>query len=51
MAEHGIPGRYLDGFVPILTEVAATGRRLTREEIKARRTLGEQAAEAGLGLR
>ncbi|MGV9352507.1 PucR family transcriptional regulator [Streptomyces misionensis] len=51
MAEHEIPGRYLDGFAPILTEVAATGRRLTREEIKARRTLGEQAAEAGLGLR
>ncbi|TWV44879.1 PucR family transcriptional regulator [Streptomyces misionensis] len=51
MAEHEIPGRYLDGFAPILAEAAATGRRLTREEIKARRTLGEQAAEAGLGLR
>ncbi|MQY35946.1 hypothetical protein SRB17_39420 [Streptomyces sp. RB17] len=43
--------RYLDGFTRTLAEVSATGRRLTREELKARRTLGEQAAEAGHGLR
>lgn len=48
---HDIPEHYLDGFARTLTEVATTGRRLTREELKARRTLGEQAAEAGHGLR
>ncbi|MEU6771750.1 helix-turn-helix domain-containing protein [Streptomyces sp. NPDC046759] len=42
---------YLDGFARTLAEVSATGRRLTREELKARRALGEQAAEAGHGLR
>ncbi|MFD8391740.1 PucR family transcriptional regulator [Streptomyces sp. NPDC059680] len=42
---------YLDGFTRTLSEVSATGRRLTREELKTRRTLGEQAAEAGHGLR
>lgn len=46
-----IPERYLDGFTRTLAEVAATGRRLTREELKLRRTLGEQAADAGHGLR
>ncbi|WP_079173111.1 PucR family transcriptional regulator [Streptomyces monashensis] len=51
---HDISGHYehyLDGFADTLAEVAATGRRLTREELKARRTLGEQAADAGHGLR
>jgi DNA-binding PucR family transcriptional regulator len=43
--------RYLDGFTRTLAEVAATGRRLTREELKIRRALGEQAADAGHGLR
>ncbi|MEV5873691.1 helix-turn-helix domain-containing protein [Streptomyces sp. NPDC052101] len=46
-----ISERYLDGFTHTLIEVAATSRRLTREELKTRRTLGEQAAEAGHGLR
>ncbi|MDH6224998.1 helix-turn-helix domain-containing protein [Streptomyces sp. MJP52] len=45
------PEDFLDGFDRILVEVAATGRRLTREELESRRDLGEQAAEAGLGLR
>ena len=35
----------------LLTDVSATGRRLTREEIESRRALGEQAADAGHGLR
>jgi sugar diacid utilization regulator len=48
---HGAPEHYLDGFARTLAEVAATGRRLTREELKARRALGEQAADAGHGLR
>ena len=51
VTEHDIPERFLDGFTRTLADVAATGRRLSREELKLRRTLGEQAAEAGLGLR
>ncbi|MFF4587960.1 PucR family transcriptional regulator [Streptomyces sp. NPDC001388] len=51
MTDRGIPERYLDGYTRILEEVSATGRRLTREELEARRVLGEQAAEAGHGLR
>ncbi|CAL9507718.1 PucR family transcriptional regulator [Streptomyces sp. enrichment culture] len=51
MTGREIPGQYLDGYADILAEVSATGRRLTREEIASRRALGEQAAEAGYGLR
>jgi sugar diacid utilization regulator len=46
-----MPEQYLDGYDRILTDVSATGRRLTRDEIASRRALGEQAAEAGHGLR
>ncbi|MEN3584437.1 helix-turn-helix domain-containing protein [Streptomyces sp. ZYX-F-203] len=46
-----VPERYLAGYAHILAEVADTGRRLTRDEIASRRVLGEQAAEAGYGLR
>ncbi|UUU22809.1 PucR family transcriptional regulator [Streptomyces sp. DSM 40750] len=42
---------YLEGYARILANAAATGRRLTRSERDSRRALGEQAAEAGLGLR
>ncbi|MEW2285136.1 helix-turn-helix domain-containing protein [Streptomyces sp. NPDC047841] len=51
MTGRDIPEQYLDGYARILAEVSATGRRLTREEIASRRSLGEQAAEAGYGLR
>ncbi|MFE1776033.1 PucR family transcriptional regulator [Streptomyces sp. NPDC059008] len=51
MADHEIPEDCLTGYAQILADVAATGRRLTRDEITARRSLGEQAAEAGLSLR
>ncbi|MFJ4790341.1 PucR family transcriptional regulator [Streptomyces sp. NPDC088794] len=51
MTNQRIPDQYLDGYDQILTAVAATGRRLTREEIESRRILGEQAADAGHGLR
>jgi sugar diacid utilization regulator len=51
VARRTIPEEYLAGYTEILTEVAATGRRLTRDELQSRRALGEQAAEAGLGLR
>lgn len=45
------PATFLRGFDRMLGEVAATGRRLSRDELESRRALGEQAAEAGLGLR
>ncbi|MFV5992333.1 PucR family transcriptional regulator [Streptomyces sp. NPDC056231] len=51
MAEPEIPDEYLGEYVHILAEVAATGRRLTRDELDARRTLGREAAEAGFQLR
>ncbi|MBW8821259.1 MAG: PucR family transcriptional regulator, partial [Streptomyces sp.] len=51
MTDREMPEQYLDGYDRILTDVSATGRRLTREEIASRRALGEQAAEAGHGLR
>ena len=46
-----IPEEYLAGYAPILADAAATGRRLTRDELDSRRALGERAAEAGHGLR
>ncbi|MFK4149663.1 PucR family transcriptional regulator [Streptomyces sp. NPDC004065] len=51
MAQRDVPEQYLDGYDRILMEVSGTGRRLTREELDSRRALGEQAAEAGYGLR
>ncbi|WP_327370525.1 PucR family transcriptional regulator [Streptomyces sp. NBC_01217] len=51
MAGQTIPNEYLAGYAQILAEVAATGRRLTRDELRSRRALGEQAAEAGHSLR
>ncbi|MFI1505541.1 PucR family transcriptional regulator [Streptomyces sp. NPDC020597] len=38
---------FLDGFQRMLADAAATGRRLTREEIRSRRAHGARAAEAG----
>ncbi|GAA4889709.1 PucR family transcriptional regulator [Streptomyces coeruleoprunus] len=49
--EREISGEYLEGYADILAEVSATGRRLNRDELRARRTLGERAAEDGHGLR
>ncbi|MFE3638824.1 PucR family transcriptional regulator [Streptomyces sp. NPDC059168] len=51
MTDRDVPEQYLDGYARILTDVSATGRRLTRDEVESRRALGEQAAEAGYGLR
>ncbi|MFF8536957.1 PucR family transcriptional regulator [Streptomyces sp. SAS_267] len=51
MTDRENPVHYLHGYAEILAVVSATGRRLTREEIESRRALGEQAAEAGHGLR
>ncbi|MEU8773260.1 helix-turn-helix domain-containing protein [Streptomyces sp. NPDC048606] len=46
-----IPEEYLVGYARILTAAEATGRRPRREELDARRALGEKAAEAGYALR
>ncbi|MFF7969362.1 PucR family transcriptional regulator [Streptomyces sp. NPDC007903] len=51
MTEREIPEQYLNGYARILADAAATGRRLTRTELESRRALGEQAADAGHGLR
>ncbi|MEU5164931.1 PucR family transcriptional regulator [Streptomyces mutomycini] len=51
MAESEIPERFLEGYARILSEVAETGRRLTRDELETRRSLGREAAEAGHQLR
>lgn len=51
MADRDISEAYLKGFDRILAGASVTGRRLTRDELDSRRGLGEQAAEAGLGLR
>ncbi|MEV5100975.1 PucR family transcriptional regulator [Streptomyces massasporeus] len=51
MSEPDTATRYLDGYAEILAEVSATGRRPTRDELDARRALGEQAAERGHSLR
>ncbi|AYG78318.1 hypothetical protein DWB77_00425 [Streptomyces hundungensis] len=51
MAGRDISEDYLDGYDRILSEVGATGRRLTRDELESRRVLGERAAKAGHGLR
>ncbi|WP_129842461.1 helix-turn-helix domain-containing protein [Streptomyces sp. RFCAC02] len=42
---------YLHGYADILAGVSRTGRRLTGDEVRARRALGERAAADGFGLR
>ncbi|MCX4984810.1 CdaR family transcriptional regulator [Streptomyces sp. NBC_00572] len=51
MTEQDTTVDHLEGFAEILTEVCATGRRLTREERDALRSRGDRAAKAGIGLR
>lgn len=51
MTTRETPETYLAGFAEILAEVGRTGRRLTRDEVDGRRSLGEQAASSGHGLR
>ncbi|MEU4264796.1 helix-turn-helix domain-containing protein [Streptomyces sp. NPDC025273] len=51
MAEPEITADVLGDYARILAEVADTGRRLTRDELETRRTLGRGAAEAGHQLR
>ncbi|MCX5123540.1 MULTISPECIES: CdaR family transcriptional regulator [unclassified Streptomyces] len=51
MTEDQTVGEHLTGYAAILVDACATGRRLTRDELDARRDAGERAAEAGIGLR
>ncbi|ORT57817.1 helix-turn-helix domain-containing protein [Streptomyces sp. CB03238] len=51
MAEQDTAEEYLEGYTHILAAASATGRRLNRDELDALRARGEQAAEAGFGLR
>ncbi|WP_053744577.1 PucR family transcriptional regulator [Streptomyces sp. NRRL WC-3618] len=51
MTGRKVPDQYLEGYVQILTDVCATGRRFTRDELESLRTQGERAAEAGFGVR
>lgn len=51
MVRPQVPDYFLDGYADILAEVSVTGRRLTRDELDSRRTLGERAASEGFGLR
>ncbi|MFE9255664.1 PucR family transcriptional regulator [Streptomyces sp. NPDC006879] len=51
MVEQQHVEEYLTGYAGILLDACAAGRRLTRDELELRRTEGERAAEAGLGLR
>ncbi|MGW6848888.1 PucR family transcriptional regulator [Streptomyces virginiae] len=51
MAERETPEDRLGGFVDILRQASATGRRLTRTELESRRAEGRSAAETGLPLR
>ncbi|MFD5164119.1 PucR family transcriptional regulator [Streptomyces hawaiiensis] len=51
MTVHDTPGEFLDGYVQILAEASATGRRLTRDELRSRRELGARAAASGHGWR
>ena len=51
VADGEMPDEYVEEYARILAESAASGRRLTREELHTCRELGERAAEAGAGLR
>lgn len=46
-----VPAEFLAGFTETLADVSRSCRTLTRAERASRRALGEQAADAGFGLR
>ncbi|MGW5349041.1 PucR family transcriptional regulator [Streptomyces sp. NPDC004031] len=48
---HGVPAEFLAGFPEALADISLSCRTLTRAERESRRVLGEQAADAGIGLR
>lgn len=47
----GVPVEFVDGYIEMLDVVSTTGRRLARDELDSRRTLGARAAEQGVALR
>jgi hypothetical protein len=47
----GVAVELLAGYVEMLAAVSVTGRRLARDELDSRRTLGAKAAEQGVPLR
>lgn len=47
----GLPARYLDGYLEMLTEVLATGNELAPRALQSRREIGSRAAEEGTSLR
>ncbi|WP_367046232.1 helix-turn-helix domain-containing protein [Streptomyces sp. Je 1-332] len=51
MTDRDVAASYLEGYPRLIADASATGRRLTRDELDSRRSLGEQAAEAGHGMR
>ncbi|WP_335982949.1 PucR family transcriptional regulator [Streptomyces sp. CA2R106] len=51
MTVDNLPKTFLTGYAEILLKASATGRRLTREELRRHRALGAQAAEAGCDWR
>ena len=51
MTDRDVAAIYLEGFPRLIADASATGRRLTRDELDSRRSLGEQAAEASHGMR
>ncbi|WUV80756.1 helix-turn-helix domain-containing protein [Streptomyces sp. NBC_01476] len=50
-AAHAVPPEFVAGFPETLAEISSSCRALTRTERESRRALGEQAADAGFGLR
>ncbi|MGW6918193.1 PucR family transcriptional regulator [Kitasatospora sp. NPDC054939] len=48
---HETPQDFLDGYLQLLADASATGRRLTRAELQQRRELGARAAAEGRGWR
>lgn len=46
-----VPAEFLAGFPEVLADVSRSCRTMTRAERESRRVLGEQAADAGIGLR
>ncbi|MDG4534354.1 helix-turn-helix domain-containing protein [Streptomyces sp. AV19] len=51
MTQRELPEEYVDGYADILIDASATGRRLSRDELDSRRSLGERAARSPYGLR
>lgn len=51
VAAGAVPAEFVAGFPEILADISVSCRTLSRAEREGRRALGEQAADAGFGLR